>query len=94
MKSAYELAMERLEKASPSVALSDEQKKQFAEIDSTYRAKIAEREVFLKDQITKAQKAGNFEEAEALEKQFISEIRRLSEDCEAKKEKLRSSFVK
>ena len=94
MKSAYELAMERLEKASPSVALSDEQKKQFAEIDSTYRAKIAEKEVFLKDQITKAQKAGNFEEAEALEKQFISEIRRLSEDCEAKKEKLRSSFVK
>ena len=59
MKSAYELAMERLEKASPSISLTDEQKKEIAEVDSVYRAKIAEREVFLKDQIRKAQIAGN-----------------------------------
>jgi hypothetical protein len=94
MKSAYELAMERLEKTSPSVSLTDAQKKQIAEIDSTYRAKIAEKEVFLKDQIGKAQSAGNFEEAESLEKQLAIEIRRLNEDCEAKKEKLRTQFAK
>ena len=34
MKSAYELAMERLEKTSPSISLSDEQKKEIAEVDS------------------------------------------------------------
>ena len=93
MKSAYELAMERLEKTSPSISLTADQKKEIAEIDSTYRAKIAEKEVFLKDQIRKAQNAGKFDEVESLEKQQAAEIRRLQEDCEAKKEKLRASYA-
>ena len=58
MKSAYELAMERLEKKAPSLALTDEQKQQMAEIDSTFKARIAEKELFLKDQIGKALAAG------------------------------------
>ena len=94
MKSAYELAMERLAKASPTLVLTDEQKTQLAEIDSTYKAKIAEKELFLKDQIQKAENAGNFEEIEKLEKQLTSEIARLRQDCEAKKEKLRAGFAK
>jgi hypothetical protein len=94
MKSAYELAMERLEKASPSLALTEDQKKEIAEVDSVYRAKIAEKELFLKDQIRKAQVSGKFDEAESLEKQLPSEIRRLQQGCEAKKEKLRASFAK
>jgi len=94
MKSAYELAMERLEKKSPSIALTDEQKQQIAEIDSTYKARIAERELFLKDQIAKAGKAGSTDEAESLQKQLAIEIRRLQEDAEEKKEKLRASFTK
>ena len=94
MKSAYELAMEKLEKAAPGVTLTDAQKKQIADVDSTYRAKIAEREVFLKDQIGKAQRAGNLEETQSLEKQLTTELKRLQEDCEAKKEKLRASFAR
>jgi hypothetical protein len=94
MKSAYELAMERLEKGAPSVSLTADQKKQIAEIESSFKAKIAEREVFLKDQIGKAQSAGKFEEAEEMEKQLASEIKRLQSDCEEKKEKQRASFVK
>ena len=94
MKSAYELAMERLGKTQPSVALSDDQKKRLADVDSTYRAKIAERELVLRDEIRKAQTAGNLEDVEKLEKQLISEIARLREDCEAKKKKLRASFMK
>ena len=94
MKSAYELAMERLEKSSPSVSLTEEQKKEIAEVDSVYRAKIAEKELFLKDQIRKAQVAGKFEEVESLDKQLVSEIRRLQEECKAKKEKLRAEFGK
>jgi hypothetical protein len=94
MKSAYELAMERLEKASPSLSLREDQKKEIAEIDSMYRAKIAEREVFLKDQIRKAQIAGNLEDAQSLEKQLALEMRRLQDECEARKEKLRKSFAK
>ena len=94
MKSAYELAMERLEKASPSITLTEDQKKELAEVDSVYRAKIVEKELFLKGQIRKAQSAGKFEEVESLEKQLASETRRLREQCEAKKEKLRASFAK
>jgi hypothetical protein len=94
MKSAYELALERLEKASPSLTLTDDQKKQLAEIDSTYRAKIAGKELFLKEQVRQAQAAGKLEEVESVQKQLASETRRLQEDCEAKKEKLRASFAK
>ena len=93
MKSAYELAMERLEKSAPTVVLNDEQKQQIAEIDSTYKARIAEKELFLKDEIRKARMSGAADEAESLEKQLAVEVRRLNEDCEAKKEKLRQSFA-
>jgi len=93
MKSAYELAMERLEKALPSTTLTEAQKKEIAEVDSIYRAKIAEKELFLKDQIRKARIAEN-PEVQSLEKQLASEIHRLQEECEAKKEKLRAGFAK
>ncbi|HYY13613.1 MAG TPA: hypothetical protein VE758_04195 [Chthoniobacterales bacterium] len=92
MKSAYELAMERLEKNQPSVALTAEQKQQIAEIDSSYKASIAEKELLLGDEIRKARAAGNFEEAEKVEQQLAGEIKRLRDDCEAQKEKLRASF--
>jgi hypothetical protein len=86
--------MERLEKASPSLSLTEDQKKEIAEVDSVYRAKIAEQELFLKNQIRNAQTAGQLEEVESLEKQLASEIRRLQNECEAKKEKLRTEFGK
>ena len=93
MKSAYELAMERLEKSTPSLALTAEQKAQIAEIDSKFKARIAERELFLKGEIAKAQGAGNAEEAESLQKQLVIDIRRLHQDAEEQKEKLRRSFA-
>jgi hypothetical protein len=93
MKSAYELAMERLAKNQPIITLTEDQKKQLAEVDSTFKARIAEKELFLKGAIQKARTTGKFEEVESLEKQLRSEIRRLQEDCEAKKEKLRASFA-
>jgi hypothetical protein len=93
VKSAYELAMERLEKKTPSVALTPEQKAQIAEIDSSFKARTAERELFLKGEIAKASQAGNVEEAETLQKQLAIDLRRFHEDAEAKKEKLRASFL-
>ena len=94
MKSAYELAMERLQQTSPSLSLSEEQKKALAEIDSKYRAKIAEKELFLRDQIRKAQTEGKADDIDSLEKQLASDVRRLQEECEASKEKMRASFAK
>jgi len=94
MKSAYELAMERLQKTAPSLSLTEEQKKQLAEIDSKYRAKIAEKELFLRDQIRKAQTEAKVDGIDSLEKQLASDVRRLQEECDAAKEKLRASFGK
>ena len=94
MKSAYELAKERLQKASPSLSLTDEQKKELAEVDSKYQAKIAEKELFLKDQIRKAQTEGKGDDIGSLQKQLASEVGRLQQECEASKEKLRAQFVK
>ena len=94
MKSAYELAMERLQKALPSLSLNEEQKKELAEVDSKYQAKIAEKELFLKDQIRKAQTEGKVDDIDSLQKQLVSDIRRLQDECEAAKEKLRASFAK
>jgi hypothetical protein len=89
MKSAYELAMERLERQAPTQQLTARQKSAIAEIESTYRAKIAEREVFLKGEITKALASGKYEDAESLQKQLAMDTRRLNEDCETKKAKAR-----
>ncbi len=90
MKSAYELAMERLEKQSPAVKVTEEQKRAIAEIDSQFKAKIAERELFLNDQIAKCRVSGEFDELEKIQDQLTRDLRRLREDCEAKKEKIRA----
>ena len=90
MKSAYELAMERLEQQSPSVKLDERQKAEIAEIESTYKAKIAEQEIFLRGQIAKAAAEGKAEDVQQIEQQLSRELRRLNEECEAKKEKVRA----
>ena len=86
--------MERLQKTSPSLSLTEEQKKELAEIDSKYRAKMAEKELFLRDQILKAQNEGKPDDIDSLEKQLASDVRRLHEECDAAKEKLRGGFAK
>ncbi len=91
MKSAYELAMERLEKQSPTAKLTKEQKAEIAEIESTAKAKVAEKEVFLKDQIAKAEAQGKFDEVLELDQQLVREIRRINDDAETKKSKVRGA---
>ena len=89
MKSAYELAMERLNKASPTVKLTEVQKKQLAELDSKYAAKTAEREIALKDEIMKAAESGEGEKVEQLQQQLAKERKKLQAELEEKKEVLR-----
>jgi hypothetical protein len=89
MKSAYELAMERLNKTSPSVKLTDEQKKEIGELESKCAAKIAERELFIKGEIEKAVNKGDFEAVEQLEKQLVSDRKSFQADVEEKKAKVR-----
>jgi len=90
MKSAYELAMERLNKNAPSAKLTDKQKKELSELDSLYASKIAQREIFLKGELAKAEATGDFEAIEQLQKQLASERKTLNAELEEKKEKVRS----
>ncbi|MGC9450684.1 MAG: hypothetical protein ACP5I4_04490 [Oceanipulchritudo sp.] len=91
MKSAYELAMERLQKEDPDsgISLSGEQKQALAETDRKYKARIAEREVFLNKQLDEARRKRDAEAVEQLEKQLRNERARLNEECEAAKNKIR-----
>jgi len=89
MKSSYELAMERLSKNAPAQKLTAAQKKQLAELDSKFAAKIAEREIALQGEIAKSSAAGDFEKAEALQKQLTGERKKLQAELEEKKESVR-----
>ena len=90
MKSAYELAMERLEKQSPTANLTEAQKAQITELESLTKAKKAEKELFLQGEIAKAVEKGDYEAMAQMQKQLTHELSKLDEDLEKKKEKVRS----
>ena len=90
MKSAYELAMERLAKSEPAERpLTAEKKARLAEIDRVYRGKTAEREIFLKQQLNGALTDQKFDEAEKIRQQIAGEKARLAEECDEEKERVR-----
>ncbi len=90
MKSAYELAMERLNRSSPITKTTDEQKKQLAELDAQYAAKVAEREIFLKGEVDKAAGKGDWEAMEQFQQQLARDRKSLQAELEEKKEQVRS----
>jgi hypothetical protein len=89
MKTAYELAMERLNRSAPPVKLTDDQKKKLAELDSLYTAKLAERDLFLKGEMAKAEAEGNIEVFEQLNRQWSNDRRNLQAELEQKKDQVR-----
>jgi len=90
MKSAYELAMERLEKSEPTVPLTEDQRAELASLDEQFDARIAERQVFLDDLIAKAVAEGNSGEVADLETQKTRELDKIEKEREAEKEKVRN----
>lgn len=93
MKSAYELAMERLAKSDPvpSRPLTPEQKARLAEIDRVYQGKWAEREIFLRKQLDDALAAQKFEELEKIKQQLANERLRIEEEREEEKDRVRQA---
>lgn len=91
MKTAYELAMERLSKTEPAIKLTAQQKKEIAELESKCAAKIAERELFVKGEIVKAIDRGDAEAIAQLEKQLVSDRKSLQAGLEEKKAKVRNA---
>ena len=89
MKSSYELAMERLSKAAPSVKLSAAQKAEIAELESSYAAKIAGREIAMQAEIAKV--AGDSEKAVELTQQLALDRKKLQAELDEKKQHVRQS---
>ena len=84
MKSAYEIATEKLNAVSgPVKTLSDEQKEQVAEIDKRYDAKIAETKLTYDDKLAAAPQ----DEYQNVQDELTSELARLEEKRETEKEK-------
>lgn len=69
--------------------LSEDQKKKLADLDSQLSAKIAERELFLQEEIAKAVDKGDDEAVAQLQKQLVSDRKSLRAEFEEKKEKVR-----
>lgn len=85
MKSAYELAMERMEAESgPTKKLTDEQKVAIAEIDQKYDAQIAETKLHYESKLAMA----DYRQGAALQEEMAQELRKLEERREAEKEKV------
>lgn len=89
MKSAYELAMSRLEQSTPTRVITEEQKAAIREIDSEYDAKAAERKIFLESEIAKSR--GDSLAVESLMKQLASELASIEEKREKRKAEVRGT---
>lgn len=84
MKSAYELAMERLEKASgPSKKLSDAQREEIAGIEKVYEARLAEVRLDFDQKMDSAESMAQLEELRA---QLAQKIADLEQERDRKKE--------
>ena len=93
LKSALDLAMERLEKKNGKItSLSDEQKKALAEIDGQLKAKIAEIEILKYKRIAEAGAKGDAEEVQKIEAQKLSDIGKARSHAENDKERVRGGM--
>ena len=89
MKNAYELAMERFGDDEDSKPLTDDQKTEIAEIDVKYKAKTAERKIFLEKSLADTLASGDEEGAEKIRRQIAEETTSMEEDTERAKERVR-----
>ena len=90
IKSAYDLAMERLGKSS-TPKLTDKQKARLAELDRVYTAKIAEVELDLKPKIAAVRAQGDAEGMQKLEELLRAQVQKLRNKLEAEKDAIRNA---
>ena len=90
IKSAYERALERLgTNGGPPPTLSEKQKDALAGVDREIRAKIAELEIMLGQDIVVARAGGDFEKAAELEEDRVRRIAKLNDEAETRKNAIR-----
>ena len=75
--------------AARTAKLTDAQKAQLAELDARYTAKIAEREIALRDGMNRAAAGSDAATREQLEQQLVRERKALLAELEEKKDAVR-----
>lgn len=89
MKSAYEIAMERLEREhGPGKVLTEAQKTRIAELDKRYEAKSAELRLAFADRMNAAATPAEYEQINA---ELAGELCRVEEQREKEKESVRNA---
>lgn len=90
MKSAYELAMERLQqKEGTRAPLSEQQKKALAEIEQQTRARVAEIEILRDRELADARAKGDAAAVEKIQVERSEDLRRARARGEAEKDEAR-----
>jgi len=84
MKSAYELAMERMDKEQPrhSMDLSDQQKTAISDVKNRRDAKLAERRIMYDQRTVEAKMAGDGDVLRTLQEEFVHDSQRIRDEAE------------
>ena len=95
MKTAYELAMEKLrkqdaERGETATKLTGAQKQEIAEIRKVCGARRAEREILHKAELRKTRARGDAEALAKMEEDYRRELQKMDEEMEAKVAAVRS----
>ena len=92
MKSAYELAMERLNAENPNehAPLTEAQKEELADLDNKYNAKVAERKIAHEKRIAEANATGDLQGLAQAQEELRIDLDRIESDRESAKDRVRS----
>jgi hypothetical protein len=92
-KSAWELALEKLQREDPAEIrkLTDEQKVAIAGIRRKYQARIAEAELASQDRLKSAVAAGRYDEMDRMHEELAAQKRRLNREMDEEIEKCRNA---
>ena len=90
MKSAYELAMERLQRQAPGKVLTEAQKAELADLESLYKSKVAQLEIQMGDDIQAAQsQEEDFAKVDELRDRLAQQRARIEAEKEEKRRRIR-----
>ena len=89
MKSAYELAMERLQRQTPGKVLTQAQKAELADLESLYKSKVAQLEIQMGDDIQAAQAQEDFAKVDELRERLAQQRARIEAEKEEKRRRIR-----
>lgn len=91
IKSALELAMEKIDSSGAPAALTEEQKEMIAEVERTAQARIAEIEIMTARRLEEARAAGDAEAEGRLEEEKAGDISRIRGEAGKKKQRIRDT---